>query len=71
MDNVCNGYNVQNMYVSKDRIIEFLDFRIDNPLLSKCTIRQLIPSGNYIIFTFDIDVPEQRAEIKKIQDDWY
>lgn len=68
--NSSNSYNVQNMYVRKDRICDFIDFRINNAWLKDCSIRQLIPSGKYFIYTFNITISEQRAEIKKNQKDW-
>lgn len=63
------GKNIRNMYVLKDQVSEFQDFRLTNEILKDCEIIRILPSGNYYIFTFSV-TPEQKDEIKKIQDNW-
>lgn len=70
LGSTCNYYNVRNMFVLKERESEFTAFRASNSLLKDCSVRQLIPSGNYLIYTFNITSPEQRAEIEKVESDW-
>ena len=56
--------------VAKDKVSDFIDMYHENEILNKCNILRVLPSGNYHIYTFKITLPEQKEEIKKIQDDW-
>ncbi|NLC88066.1 MAG: hypothetical protein GX682_04755 [Clostridiaceae bacterium] len=63
-------YSVRNTMVSKEKSSEFLEELSNNTILQDCAILRVLPSGNYLIFTFKIDLPEQREELKRIADDW-
>ena len=56
--------------VHKDKSSDFIEERNNNEILKNCHILRVLPSGNYYIYTFRIDVPEQKEELKRIQDDW-
>lgn len=56
--------------VNTDKLSEFIDIIHENEILKDCNISRMFKSGNYYILTFDITQPEQREELKRIQDDW-
>ena len=65
-----HNINIRNMIISRDKTSEFLDKLRENKILKDCSILRVIPSGNYHIFTFQITFPEEKEEIKRIEDDW-
>lgn len=56
--------------VAKEKSSDFIEERINNSILKDCHVERVLPSGNYYIYTFRIDFPEQREELKRIQDNW-
>ena len=62
--------NVRNMLVAKERTSEFLEEWKNDSILKDIQTLRIIESGNYYIFTFNIDFPEQRQRLKEIQDEW-
>lgn len=56
--------------VDKEKSSDFLEELHNNETLKSCHILRILPSGNYYIYTFQIDVPEQKEELKRIQDEW-
>lgn len=68
LSNTCNTFNVQNLFVSKDKASDFFGFYYKE--LEDIDILRLIPSGNYYIITFDIDSSEQRDLLKEHENDW-
>ena len=56
--------------VNKNKISDFIDMYHEDDTLKDCSILRILPSGNYHIYTFQIDKPEQKDYIKSIEDDW-
>lgn len=61
---------VRNMMVNKEKQSDFIEELQNNEILKGCHILRILDSGNYYIYTFKIDFPEQKNELKKIQDEW-
>lgn len=61
---------VRNMMVNKEKQSDFIEELQNNEILKVCHILRILDSGNYYIYTFKIDFPEQKNELKKIQDEW-
>lgn len=58
------------MMVHKEKSSDFIEELRNNTVLQNCHIMRILPSGNYYIYTFQIDFPEQKEELKRIQDTW-
>lgn len=56
--------------VNKERQSDFIEELKNNEILSGCHILRILSSGNYYIYTFRIDVPEQKEELKRIEENW-
>ena len=66
----CTEYNIRNIFVSKDKNSDFLEFYRTNEVLLKCPIVRIMPSGNFFIYTLDNVHENERSLIKAYQDEW-